>query len=163
MGNTGYSGLPTAALFTARDGRQISLGVVLPKQFQALAAYLGREDWLADPRYSTPEAQRANFAALHDELAAELRGRDAAQLEVEMSERGIPCGMVRRVGEAAELVGKGGLHELALRSIGPERTSRIPSAGFNMVPAGTSVSDPPPQLDQDREEILAWLTEPIGR
>jgi crotonobetainyl-CoA:carnitine CoA-transferase CaiB-like acyl-CoA transferase len=133
--------------------------VVLPKQFAALATYLGREDWLVDPRYNTPEAQRDNFKALHDELAAEMRNRDAAQLELEMSERGIPCGMVRRVGEAAELVGTGGLQELAMRTSGAHATSRIPGAGFSIVPNGTSVAEPPPQLDQDREEILAWLAE----
>lgn len=163
MGNTGYSGLPTSALFTARDGRQISLGVVSPKQFEGLARYLGREDWLSDPRYATLEAQRVNFAALHDELAAELVTRDAAQLELEMSERGIPCGMVRRVGEAAELVGKGGLQRIALEPIPPNGKCEIPSAGFNMVPDGPAVSEPPPKLDQDRKEILAWLAEPVGR
>jgi CoA:oxalate CoA-transferase len=163
MGNTGYSGLPTSALFTAKDGREISLGVVLPKQFEALASYLGREDWLHDPRYSTPEAQRANFAALHEELAIALRTRDAAQLELEMSERGIPCGMVRRVGEATELVGNGGLQQLALRSLREDGRGEIPSAGFNMVPDGPLVSEPPPRLDEHREEILAWLAEPVAQ
>src|SRR5690606_34485315 len=105
MGNTGYSGLPGSALFTTRDGRQISLGVVLPKQFAALAEYLGRADWLTEPRDATPEAQRSNFDALHAELAEELSKYEAARLETEMSERGIPCGMVRRVGEAADLMG----------------------------------------------------------
>src|SRR5690606_40269791 len=63
MGNTGYSGLPTSALFTTRDGRQVSLGVVLPKQFAALAEYLGREDWLTDPRFATADEQRTHFDA----------------------------------------------------------------------------------------------------
>jgi CoA:oxalate CoA-transferase len=161
-GNTGYSGLPTAALFTAKDGRQISLGVVQPKQFAALASYLGREDWLADPRYSTPEAQRANFASLHQELAVELAAKDAAVLELEMSERGIPCGMVRRVGEATELVGEAGLERLALGFVPPGGRPFIPTAGFHMVPDGPSASHPPPRLDQDRDEILAWLAEPVA-
>ncbi len=155
MGNTGYSGLPTSALFTTRDGRQISLGVVLPKQFAALAQYLGREDWLADPRYATAEAQRANFQALHDELAVELGKQDAARLETEMSERGIPCGMVRRVGEAAELMGEGGLERIALGAA----TGGIPNAGFRLSPSGSSVPARAPQLDGDRADILAWLEE----
>ena len=42
-GNTGYSGQPTTGLFTAADGRQISLGVVQEHQFVALdARKLGR-------------------------------------------------------------------------------------------------------------------------
>lgn len=159
MGNTGYSGLPTSALFTTRDGRQISLGVVLPKQFAALAEYLGREDWLADPRYATAEAQRANFEALHDELAVELGKQDAARLETEMSERGIPCGMVRRVGEAAELMGEGGLEPIALGSATGGGNLVIPNAGFRLSPSGSSVPARAPQLDGDRADILAWLEE----
>jgi CoA:oxalate CoA-transferase len=161
MGNTGYSGLPTSALFTARDGRQISMGVVQPKQFAALARYLGREDWLSDQRYATLEAQRNNFAALHDELAAELGKKDAAQLETEMSERGIPCGMVRKSGEAADLMGEAGLMNLALGAVPTGGRAVIPGAGFAMKPDGPATEKPPPRLDQDRDEIIAWLAEPI--
>jgi len=157
MGNTGYSGLPSSALFTARDGRQISLGVVLPKQFAALAEYLGREDWLTDPRYATPEAQRANFDALYAELAAELAKKDAVRLESEMSERGIPCGMVRRVGEAAELMGDGGLERVVLETVPPGGRPVIPNAGFRIHPGGSTTAAVPPKLDGDRAEILAWL------
>ena len=80
-----------------------------------------------------------------------------------MSERGIPCGMVRRVGEAAELVGTGGLQRLALEALPPNGKSEIPGAGFNMVPDGSAVTEPPLKRDQHREEILAWLAEPVGR
>jgi CoA:oxalate CoA-transferase len=161
-GNTGYSGLPTAALFTTRDQRQISLGVVLPKQFALLAGYLGREDWLSDPRFATPEAQRSNFAALHEQVAGELAKKDAAELERQMSERGIPCGMVRRVSEAAGIAGEGALHELALSTVPPSGRAAIPTAGFRMVPAGPETHEPAPQLDENREEILSWLAEPVA-
>jgi CoA:oxalate CoA-transferase len=161
-GNTGYSGLPTSALFTARDGRQISLGVVQPKQFTALATYLGREDWLGDARYATPEAQRANFQALHDELAAELAKKDAGLLELEMSQRGIPCGMVRRVGEAAELAGSAGLEQIPI-AVPPGGRPMVPTAGFSVNPDGPAVAAPPPRLDEHRAEILAWLAEPVDR
>ena len=72
MGNIGYSGLPTSALFPTRGGRTGSLSVALPKPFAALAQFLGRGNWLSDPRYATTGAQRANFDALHEELAVEL-------------------------------------------------------------------------------------------
>ncbi len=162
-GNTGYSGLPTSALFTARDGREISLGVVQPKQFVALASYLGREDWLEDPRYATPEAQRAHFQELHDELAAEFRKKDAGLLELEMSERGIPCGMVRRVGEAAQLMGPAGLEHIPFAEAPPGGQPMIPTTGFSIEPEGPGVAGPPPRLDGNRAEILAWLAEPADR
>ena len=161
MGNTGYSGLPGSALYTARDGRQVSLGVVLPKQFEMLARHLGREDWLADPRYATSEAQRANFEALHDEIAAEIAKRDAAELEQELSDCGIPCGMVRRVGEAAALMGEGALQDIALGGVPATGRGAVPNAGFRMLPDGPAAQGAPPRLDQDREEVLAWLAEPV--
>ena len=163
MGNTGYSGLPGSALFSTRDGRPSSLGVVLPKQFAALAEYLGREDWLSDPRYMTPETQRTHFDALHAELAQEFAKRDAASLESEMSERGIPCGMVRRVGEAAELMGDAGFEAIELRATPPGGRSVMPNAGFHMHPGSSPASAAPPPLDGDRDEILAWLAEPPAR
>lgn len=161
MGNTGYSGLPGSALYTARDGRQVSLGVVLPKQFEMLARYLGREDWLADPRYATSEAQRANFDALHDEIATEIAKRDAAELERELSDCGIPCGMVRRVGEAAALVSDGALQDIELGGVPASGRATVPNAGFRIAPDGPAAHGAPPRLDQDREEILAWLAEPV--
>jgi CoA:oxalate CoA-transferase len=161
MGNTGYSGLPGSALYTARDGRQVSLGVVLPKQFEMLARYLGRDDWLADPRFATSDAQRANFDALHDEMAAEIAKRDAAELEHQLSDCGIPCGMVRRVGEAAALVGEGALQDIELPGVPPGGRGAVPNAGFRLAPDGPAAQGAPPRLDQDREEILAWLAEPV--
>lgn len=159
MGNTGYSGLPTASLFTTRDGRQISLGVVQPKQFAALAHHLGREDWLCDPRFATPDAQRANFDALHAELSVEIVKRDAADWEREMSAKGIPCGMVRRVEEASDLARDGTMLELDLSDDAHRGRVTIPGPGFRIAPGDVGAGGPPPRLDQHRREILSWLAE----
>lgn len=156
MGNTGYSGLPTASLFTAADGRQVSLGVVQPAQFTALARAMGREDWLADPRFATPDARRANFQAMFDELSLEFSKDIAEAWESRLSNASIPCGMVRRVDEAAALAGEGALIELAIPGL-PQETVRIPGAGYRVAGAEGAELAPPPRLDADREAILAWL------
>ncbi len=162
MGNTGYSGLPTASLFTAADGRQVSLGVVQPAQFTALARTMGREDWLADPRFATPDARRANFQAMFDELSLEFSKDIAEAWESRLSNASIPCGMVRRVDEAAALAGEGALIELAIPGL-PQETVRIPGAGYRVAGAEGAELAPPPRLDADREAILAWLaSEPNG-
>ena len=157
MGNTGYSGLPTAAMFTARDGREISLGVVQPKQFAALARHLGREDWLADPRFATASSQRENFDALHAEVAAEIATRDAIEWEREMSAEGIPCGMVRRVDEAVDLARAGAMVPVALSEAADADRVDIPGPGFRLHPDHAGASGPPPRLDQHRQQILDWL------
>jgi len=157
MGNTGYSGLPTASLFTARDGRQVSLGVVQPNQFAALARHVGREDWLSDARFATPDARRANFDAMKGELAAIFVTRDAAEWEAGMSADSIPCGMVRRVDEAAALAGQGAMLPLNIPGLANGGAISIPGAGFRMEPDQPGTDVPPPRLDEHRAEILAWL------
>lgn len=157
MGNTGYSGLPTASLFIARDGREVSLGVVQPNQFEALARQVGRLDWLLDPRFATPDARRANFEAMKAELAAVMLTRDAADWERDLSAMGVPCGMVRRVDEAAALAGADALLPLTVPGLPGSGEIAIPNAGFRMTPDGPGTDVPPPRLDEHRQEILAWL------
>ena len=106
-GNTGYSGQPTSAVFSARDGRYLSLGVVQQRQFELLARVLGSERWLDDARFADPEARRANAAAMQSELGQIFRTHDAAHWEAELSRAGIPCGMVRDIGEAVSMPGLG--------------------------------------------------------
>lgn len=156
-GNTGYSGLPTASLYTARDGRQISLGVVQPHQFELLARHVGREDWLSDPRFAEPDARRANFDALQGELAVELAKRDAAEWEAEMSQVGIPCGMVRRVDEAVDLARGDSVLALNVPGLPGGGEVSIPGVGFRMDPPCVAVQAPPPRCDEDRDAILGWL------
>ena len=157
LGNTGYSELPTAGLFETADGRHISLGVVQDNQFAGLARFLGREDWLTDPHFATPDARRANFDAMHAQLAAIFSSRPAEHWERELSERGIPCGMVRRVDEAAALSGPGALLDFDLPGFPVAGKVAVPNAGFRMVPDGPGSDVPPPHIDQHRAEILAWL------
>lgn len=159
-GNTGYSGQPTSALFEARDGRRISLGVVQQHQFVALAKVLGREDWLREPAFADPGTRRANSRAVQDALAALFRERDAHEWEALLSAAGIPCGMVREIGEAASLPALEQRQLLLPLEVpglpGRERvhvlgTGFLSERGIDLDPG------PPPRLDQHREEILRWL------
>ena len=158
-GNTGYSGLPTASLFACRDGRQVSLGIVQENQFAAFAKLVGREDWLSDERFATPAARRANFELVHEELARTFATRDAPDWEAELSAKGIPCGMIRTVNEAVDLASDASLLHVPIPGIPQIGTLAIPNAGFAMEPGAPGTDEPPPRLDQHREEILAWLRE----
>jgi crotonobetainyl-CoA:carnitine CoA-transferase CaiB-like acyl-CoA transferase len=160
-GNTGYSGQPTSALFMAGDGRQVSLGVVQQHQFVALARLLGREDWITDPRFADPDRRRANTSAMQAELGMELRKRSAQDWEAVMSQAGIPCGMVREVGEAASLphlAQRGARLPLTIPGLpGGREHVGIVNAGFRMAQDGPQVDVPPPRLGEHTAEILAWL------
>lgn len=159
MGNTGYSGLPTASLFSARDGREISLGVVQQNQFEALAKLIGKTAWLEDDRFSTSDARRKHFDTLKSELATVFLGNDAIEWERLLSEAGVPCGMVRRVDEAASMAGEGALVSLNISGLpGGQSTVAIPNVGFRMNPGGAPVvAEAPPRLDEHHAEILGWL------
>lgn len=159
-GNTGYSGQPTAALFEAGDGRQISLGVVQENQFKALAKHIGREDWLSDPRFATPDLRRAHSQALQTDLAEALRTKPAAQWEAEMSAAGIPCGMVRGVDEAAalpHLAEREALLPVTVPGIPGGEQVHVVNAGFRMAVDGPFVASAPPRLGEHTEEIMRWL------
>src|SRR5690606_28633723 len=141
-GNIGYSGQPTSGLFEAADGRMISLGVVQQRQFVALLEFLDRMEWLDDPRFATPDTRR--------EHAAEL-------WEAAMRAVGIPCGMVREVGEAAQFEH---LHDRGLRL--PLTVPGLPNgdalsilnAGFVSAQDAPGVDAPPPALDEHRAAVL---------
>ena len=159
-GNVGYSGQPTSAMFTARDGRTVSLGVVQQHQFVALARILERNDWLSDARFADPESRRTNAEAMLAELGAELAKRDAADWEKRLSDAGIPCGMVREVGEAVSLPhlsARNMVLPLQVAGLPGGEATRIVNAGFQMTSDGPGVSAPPPRLGEHTVDILHWL------
>jgi len=159
-GNTGYSGQPTSALFEAGDGRLVSLGVVQQAQFEHFARFLGREDWLDDPRFADPDLRRENGVALQADITALLKARTAAEWERDMSNAGIPCGMVREVGEAASmphLDARGAKLPLNVPGLPMNEEVAIINAGFLMSEGGPTVDQPPPRLNEHEVEIRAWL------
>lgn len=159
-GNVGYSGQPTSGLFTASDGRSISLGVVQQAQFEVLAKELQCEHWLRDPRFTTPDLRRKNSDAMHSELASKFAQAPAEVWEQRLSAAGIPCGMVRNVAEAVALPSlEQRKLKLKLDIAGlPQRNEvGIVNAGFLMSEDGPGVNAPPPVLGEHTEDILGSL------
>jgi crotonobetainyl-CoA:carnitine CoA-transferase CaiB-like acyl-CoA transferase len=159
-GNTGYSGQPTSAVFRARDGHYLSLGVVQQSQFEQLARILKREQWLADARFADPDSRRANSEAMQDQLNAVFTTRDAADWEAELSRAGIPCGMVRDIADAVSLPGLDARDlRLPLTIAGLPDREQIEVLGSGVLggtPGGAAL-EPPPRLGQHTDEIMAWL------
>jgi crotonobetainyl-CoA:carnitine CoA-transferase CaiB-like acyl-CoA transferase len=159
-GNIGYSGQPTSAMFIARDGRRLSLGVVQQHQFAALARVLGHEEWLQQPLFADPEARRANAPAITAALSAVFAQRDAAEWEALLSAHGIPCGMVREIGEAAslpELESRQLLLPLTVPGLPQRESVHVLGAGFRSESGIETRPGAPPRPDQHRREILEWL------
>ncbi len=159
-GNTGYSGQPTSAVFVARDGHYLSLGVVQQTQFELLAQLLDRPQWLKDERFADPDARRGNAKLMQDELSAVLRTRDAADWEAQLSAAGIPCGMVRDVSEAMSLPSLDARSlRLPMHIAGLPDSEQVSILDLGIVGSRDDGADlePPPRLGEHTDEVLAWL------
>jgi len=159
-GNTGYSGQPTSAMFRARDGHSISLGVVQQHQFELLAKLLEQPQWLTDPLFKDPDTRRQNAVAVQAALSQVLGKRDAADWEQLLSAAGIPCGMVRDISQAMALPA---LDQRDLRiglnipGLPGGEDVAVLGPGFLSAQAGSTELGAPPTLGQHTAEIKAWL------
>lgn len=159
-GNIGYSGQPTSAVFEAADGRQISLGVVQQGQFESLARALECERWLTDPRFVTPDLRRRNSGEMRAELEAVFATQPAASWEQQLSAAGVPCGMVRDVGEAVNLQGldeRGIRIPLDVPGLPDRMSVEIVNAGFKFSQDSPHIDEPPPRAGEDSESVLESL------
>jgi len=99
-------------IFTLAEGRQLFIGAVSDKQFQALCEVLGRPDLDADPAYAGNTARVAARERLLPQLAASLAARDAAELTAALEAAGVPFAEVSRPEDLAtdpHLLASGGL------------------------------------------------------
>lgn len=159
-GNVGYSGQPTSGVFTAADGRCISLGVVQQSQFELLAKELACEHWLHDPLFATPDLRRQHAVAMHTELAHVFQQAPAEAWERRLSAAGLPCGMVRTVAEAVALPA---LEQRQLKigldipGLADRSDVAIVNAGFLMSEDGPGIDSPPPAYGEHTEAVLTSL------
>src|SRR5688572_2150662 len=87
--------------FATRSG-EVFLGVVNEGQFAKLCRCIGREDLLADARFSRNAARLENHALLKQELEKSFAGEDPAVLCARLMAAGVPAGPVSSVPQALE-------------------------------------------------------------
>ena len=158
-GNLGFSGQPTSGLFRCGDGHLISLGVVQQPQWVTFCNAAGKADLLEDERFETVYDRIDNAAELVTILEEMFQSRPGEEWERILSEKGVPCGMIRTVGEAMSL------EQVRLRNLRlpvtvpglPNPELGVLNAGFLFSDDGPRVDGPPPFLSEHGEEILAGL------
>jgi CoA:oxalate CoA-transferase len=162
-GDTGYSGSPTAGLFTARDGARISLGVVQNNQFAALCRAVDRSDWIGDARFATPveRMKPENAQALRGMLTELIATRDGTEWETLLNRSGAPCARVRTVGQACDELRVEGRSlfepvEVQLNSARRVEGSYI-NAGFEYASDGPGGPGTVASLGEHTREVLAEL------
>jgi len=159
-GNTGYSGQPTAAMFRAGDGVNISLGVVQPNQFESLCRAMGLDVLLNDPRFADPDLRRENGPALQAILTEVFATKTADEWERLLNVAGAPCGVVRDVPSVFDMP-----HLAERRVVLPVHVEGLPEredvavlgAGFQFAHDGPDEAASPPRLGEHTHQILAEL------
>jgi crotonobetainyl-CoA:carnitine CoA-transferase CaiB-like acyl-CoA transferase len=141
--------------FATRSG-EIFLGVVNDGQFAKLCRFLGRDDLLADPRFSRNGPRLENRLQLREELERALVKEDAGTLCERLMAAGVPAGPVHSVPQAlqhAHTLARGMVVEKdGYRGLGvPVKLGRTPG----------TVRRAPPRLGADTREVLraAGVTE----
>jgi crotonobetainyl-CoA:carnitine CoA-transferase CaiB-like acyl-CoA transferase len=162
-GDTGYSGSPTAGLFVGSGGSRISLGAVQNNQFVSLCRVIGKPELAHDPRFVTPalRAQPQNAAILRAVLDPIFLTRHGAEWERELNAQGVPCGLVRDIGQVCESL-RDGERGLLLPTTVPGQPEKSPpacfvNAGFTFASDGPGIHGRAPALAEHTGEVLKAL------
>lgn len=94
VGNDHPTGVPTGTFKTA-DGH-VNIAPT-PPMWRRFCRAMGREGWVDDPDFATPEARRANRHRLHDAIEAITVAEPGATLIARLNDAGIPCGPINTI------------------------------------------------------------------
>lgn len=154
-GNRGYRMVATAEYYpTAREW--IALGANHQHQVRALLNVLGEPELIDDPRFRDHAARVEHYEAVRAWLVERMSKEDAADLEVRLTEAGVPAAMIRDVGQTVahpHMAWRGLIEGVELPGL--DRPLATVGTGFAV--------DPParprrvPTLGADTETVLAEL------
>lgn len=151
MGNENFTAAPSGTFRTGEGLLNISANE--QKQFETLCRLIGREELVADTRFSLRAARKQHRQALNVEIERGLAQRSALAWEQCLNEAGVPAGRVLSVAEilaSAQMQARG-----FVESLGQEETQdlRVTRPGFRMS-GGMCSPAMPPRLGADTQ---AWM------
>ncbi|MFN8640006.1 MAG: CoA transferase [Dehalococcoidia bacterium] len=95
-GNRVLYAAPHGAYPVAGTDEWLAIACVDDRQWNALARSSGHDEWLADPRFATLGARKANEDALDSLVGAWTSTRDGAEAMTLLQSAGVPAGVVQR-------------------------------------------------------------------
>jgi crotonobetainyl-CoA:carnitine CoA-transferase CaiB-like acyl-CoA transferase len=157
MGNDNFTASPSGTFSTASG--LLNIAANKQEQFEALCKVVGKPGLVDDIRYSGRQARLQNRALLKAELEDALSARSAAQWWPLLTEQGVPSGPVYGVPEvlAHPQIRDRGMIGRFSQVPGVDRDVDVVRSGFKVDGQAPSVTDPPPVLGQDNDELLAEL------
>ena len=87
-------------LFETNDKRYIAIGAPSDAHFKRLMDILDLSDLVENPKFMSYSSRKENENDLVPVVANKIRDWDSSNLEIKMTEAGIPCGCVRNYEEA---------------------------------------------------------------
>jgi len=159
MGNSHPSLFPYEPLPTGEGDLIVTAGN--DAQFRKLCEVIGAPELPDDPRFANNPGRTANRAVLKPLLAEKLAAKSAGEWFDALIAVGVPCGPINTVDKGIAFAEKIGLEPIVTVGTG-DRTRpgvRHPVT-FSKTPAQYPLA--PPELDEQGDEIRAWLSSPGG-
>jgi crotonobetainyl-CoA:carnitine CoA-transferase CaiB-like acyl-CoA transferase len=159
MGNSHPSLFPYEPLPTGDGDLIVTAGN--DAQFRKLCDVLGVPELPVDPRFATNPGRTANRDILRPLLAGKLAAKSAAEWFDALIAVGVPCGPINTVDKGVAFAEKIGLEPIVTAGTGEKsRPVLRHPVTFSKTPASYPLA--PPELDEQGDEIRAWLSSPGG-
>jgi CoA:oxalate CoA-transferase len=145
------------AVFATKDGH-IAIAAGNNELFARLCKVLGREDMIADSRFTSNPKRMDNHEPLHEEMEIALSGKTSHEWLALLDAAGIPCGPLNNVAEV--MADPQVLHRnMIVTADDPDLGSvRMQGNPIKLSAYEDATTRPPaPELDADRAEILKEL------
>ncbi len=155
IGNTNFAASPSG-LFNAGEGK-INISANKQSQYEALCEAIGREDLKVHPDFALREDRIRNREALVVEIEAALASKSAQEWEHVLNLAGVPAGRVMSVPEILahpHMVEREFLQEFKEFPTPAGRPLSVVRGGFLVNGEAPKANSPPPDLDQQRTEVL---------
>jgi crotonobetainyl-CoA:carnitine CoA-transferase CaiB-like acyl-CoA transferase len=159
MGNSHPSLTPYEPLPAADKDLIVTAGN--DTQFRKLCEVIGAPQLADDPRFATNEGRTANRDELRPLLSERLGTRTAAEWFPDLIAAGVPCGPINTVDAGVTFARDIGLEPVVTAG---EGDAAMPTVRHPIIYSATPPSYPlpPPGLDEQGDEVRAWLAGPLG-
>lgn len=157
FGNENFTAAPSGS-FQTKDGL-LNIAANEERQWQALIAHLGCAHLAEEERFSNRDNRKQNRAELNAALEAYLAKKPAYEWEAELTEIGVPAGVVMTVPDIlshAHIEHRGLLADFEDVE-GIDKDISVLRTGFQLDGRPASVETPPPTLGQHTHELLVEL------
>lgn len=154
-GNYHPTSVPTG-VYPTRDGH-INLAVAGSEIYKRFCTAIGREAWLDDPKFSTPEARYQNRDEINGLIAEITATRSSQEWVTLFNEVGVPCGPIYTIAQTFEdpqVQHLGMAHRVNHPILGD---IEILSQAVNLERTPFQMRSATPELGEHTEEILSEL------